>query len=55
MLPGALMKPADVNQSLIETIVETDEEVLARYFDGKPPTEEEISRLLVQAVWPREV
>ncbi len=44
------MKPADVNQSLIETIVETDEEVLARYFDGKPPTEEEISRLLVQAV-----
>ena len=48
--PGALIKPADLNQSLIETIVETDEEVLARYFDGKPPTEEETSRLLVQAV-----
>ncbi len=48
--PGALMNPAEVNQSLIETIVETDEEVLARYFDGKQPTDEETSRLLVQAV-----
>ena len=40
---GALMNPAEVNQSLIETIVEIDEEVLARYFEGKQPTEEELA------------
>ena len=47
---GALMNPAEVNQALIETIVEIDEEVLARYFEGKQPTEEETGRLMVQAV-----
>jgi elongation factor G len=47
---GALMNVAELNQALIETIVETDEEVLARYFEGTPPTEEETSRLLAQAI-----
>src|SRR5215467_13840578 len=47
---GALADVAATNQSLIETIVETDEEVLARYFDGQPPTEEETARLIAQSI-----
>ena len=47
---GALMDVAKVNESLIETIVEIDEEVLAHYFDGNPPTDEESARLMVQSV-----
>ncbi len=47
---GALMDVAGLNQALIETIVEIDEEVLARYFDGQPPTAEETNRLIVQSV-----
>ncbi len=47
---GALMNVAELNQLLIETIVEIDEDVLARYFDGQPPTAEETNRLIVQAV-----
>jgi elongation factor G len=47
---GALVDVNAVNQALIETIVETDEEVLARYFEGTPPTEEETSRLIAQSI-----
>jgi elongation factor G len=47
---GALIDVAASNSALIETIVETDEEVLARYFEGTPPTEEETTRLVVQGV-----
>jgi len=47
---GALMDVTTASQALIETIVETDEEVLARYFDGKPPSEEESTRLISQGV-----
>src|SRR5262245_30655838 len=47
---GALVDVAAANQSLIETIVETDEEVLARYFDGQPPADEETSRLIAQGI-----
>ena len=34
MTAGALIDPADINQSLIETIIEVDEEVTSRYFEG---------------------
>ncbi len=47
---GALMNPADLNTGLIESIIEVDEEVTGRYFEGQLPTEEEISRLIVEAV-----
>ncbi|HZZ27191.1 MAG TPA: elongation factor G [Pirellulales bacterium] len=47
---GALIDVAAANQALIETIVETDEEVLARYFDGTPPTDEEAMRLVAQGM-----
>ncbi len=47
---GALLDTAKINQSLIETIVEVDEDATARYFEGTLPTDEEINRLTIQAV-----
>ena len=47
---GALADPAEIHESLLESIIEVDEAVMERYFEGTPPTDEEISRLLVQAV-----
>ena len=47
---GALVDPASINEALIESIVEVDEAVMERYFEGTLPTDEELSRLIVQAV-----
>ena len=47
---GALVDPAAIHTSLIESIIEVDEEVMTRYFDGVEPTEEEIARLIVPAI-----
>ncbi len=47
---GALLDPAAVGESLLESIIEVDEEVTERYFDGQNPTEEEIATLLVRAI-----
>ena len=48
--PGALVDPNDIHTSLIESIIEVDEEVMTRYFDGVEPSDEELARLIVQAV-----
>jgi len=47
---GALIDPAEISESLLESIIEVDEEVMERYFEGTQPTQEELSRLIVQAV-----
>ncbi len=47
---GALVDPAEISESLLESIIEVDEEVMERYFEGTQPTEEELSRLIVRAV-----
>jgi elongation factor G len=47
---GALIDPAELTEPLLESIIEVDEEVTERYFEGTPPTEEEIARLIVKAV-----
>ncbi len=47
---GALVDPAEISESLLESIIEVDEGVMERYFDGTMPTKEERSRLIVQAV-----
>lgn len=47
---GALMDPSEINQSLMDSIMVADEEVMERYFEGTPPTAEEISRLLGMAM-----
>jgi elongation factor G len=47
---GALLDPAAMRERLIESIIEVDEQVTERYFEGTQPTDEEISRLIVDAV-----
>jgi elongation factor G len=47
---GALIDPSELSESLLETIIEVDEQVTERYFEGTPPTDEEVSRLIVRAV-----
>jgi len=47
---GALVDPAEINQSITDSIIEADEEVMERYLEGTPPTKEELSRLIVAAV-----
>ncbi len=47
---GALVDPSEISESLLESIIEVDEEVMERYFEGQEPTAEELSRLIVQAV-----
>jgi elongation factor G len=47
---GALIDPNEIHDPLIESIIEVDEAVMERYLEGQPPTAEELSRLIVQAV-----
>ncbi len=47
---GALMDPNEIHDPLLESIIEVDEGVMERYFEGTPPTDEELSRLIVRAV-----
>jgi len=47
---GALVDPSEISESLMESIIEVDEEVMERYFEGEQPTKEELSRLIGQAV-----
>jgi elongation factor G len=46
----ALVDPAELSESLLESVIEVDEKVTERYFEGTPPTDEEVARLIVQAV-----
>lgn len=47
---GALLDPQEIHEPLLESIIEVDEAVMERYFEGQPPTDEELSRLIVRAV-----
>lgn len=47
---GAVIDPVEISEPLIESIIEVDESVMEKYFEGTPPTDEELSRLIVQAV-----
>jgi elongation factor G len=46
----ALVDTVATHTELIENIIEIDEEATAHYFDGVEPTDEELSRLVVDAV-----
>ena len=39
---GAAIDPSEISESLLESIIEVDEEVTERYFEGTPPTDEEL-------------
>jgi elongation factor G len=47
---GALIDPGSISESLIERIIEVDDAVTERYFEGNLPTPEEIARLIVDAI-----
>ena len=47
---GALVDPKSINEPLIESIIEVDDAVMERYFEGQQPTDAELSKLIVQAV-----
>ncbi len=47
---GALVDVAATHEALIEAIIEVDEEVTERYFEGQLPTEEELARLIPEAI-----
>ena len=47
---GALVDPSEISEPLIESIIEVDEDMMMRYFEGEKPSKEELSKLIVQAV-----
>jgi elongation factor G len=47
---GTLIDPGEIHEPLIESIIEVDEAVMERYFEGTEPTEEELSKLMAQAI-----
>jgi elongation factor G len=47
---GAIIDPSELSTSLLESIIEVDEAVMERYFEGSPPTDEELGRLIPKAV-----
>jgi len=47
---GALVDPASVSESVLESIIEADEKVMEKYFEGEMPSQEELDRLCVEAV-----
>lgn len=47
---GALVDPKEISEPLLESIIEVDEEVMERYFEGRMPSDDELSRLIVRAV-----
>lgn len=47
---GAIIDPKEISEPLLESIIEVDEQVMERYFEGQQPTDEELSKLIVRAV-----
>lgn len=47
---GALVDPKEIHEPLVESIVEVDDAVMERYFDGQMPSPEELGRLIIKAV-----
>ncbi len=47
---GALLDPAKLSESVLESIIEADEDVMEKYFEGVMPTKEVLARLTVDAV-----
>lgn len=49
-IAGAVVDPNEFHEPLIEAIIEADDAVMERYFEGQEPTQEEVHGLIVQAV-----
>jgi elongation factor G len=49
-LSGAAVDPHPISDRLIESIVEVDEAVMEKYFEGQMPSEDQVHHLIVEAV-----
>ena len=47
---AAVIDPREIHDGLIESIIEVDEAVMERYFEGTEPTQDELGRLMSLAV-----
>jgi elongation factor G len=47
---GALVDPASVSEGVLESIIEADEKVMEKYFEGEMPSKEQLDRLAVEAI-----
>jgi elongation factor G len=47
---GALIDPASLSESVMESIIEADEAVMEKYLEGELPSKEELQRLCAEAV-----
>jgi elongation factor G len=47
---GALVNPEEIHTRLIESIVEADEELMMKYFEGEEPSQEQLDSLIEHAV-----
>jgi elongation factor G len=47
---GALINPAEISESVMESIIEADEAVMEKYLEGEMPSQEELQRLCGEAV-----
>ena len=47
---GAVVDPRPIHESLVESIIEVDEELMERYFAGEMPSDEELSQLMAGAI-----
>jgi elongation factor G len=47
---GALLDTVKLSESLTESIIEVDETVMEKYFEGEMPSKDELNRLSVEAV-----
>ena len=46
----AAIDPTEIHETLIESIIEADEGVMERYFEGEMPSDNDLKRLMVQAI-----
>jgi len=47
---GAIIDPKEINEALVESIIEVDEGVMERYFEGEMPSAAELGQLMAQAI-----
>ncbi len=47
---GALVDPNEIHDALLESIIEVDEAVMEKFFEGEMPSDEQLSSLTIRAV-----
>lgn len=49
-IEGAVIDPNEINEALIESIIEVDEALMEKYFEGELPSAEQLAKLMVKAI-----